>query len=189
MTQHVSDIMTSAPVTVEPQTSVTAVARLMRDQDLGAVLVTDGDELRGLVTDRDLVVRALAEGGDPEQTTVVSACSEDLVTVGPEDDLDHAITLMREHAVRRIPVVEEATPSASSPSATPPWNATRSRPSATSAWPAPTPERGKGVRPRRQAAGRRLTDERVCGARALTVGRVRLAVQAPGTRRSSMEGR
>lgn len=72
MTQHVSDIMTSAPVTVEPQTSVTAVARLMRDQDLGAVLVTDGDELRGLVTDRDLVVRALAEGGDPEQTTVVA---------------------------------------------------------------------------------------------------------------------
>lgn len=58
MTQHVSDIMTSAPVTVEPQTSVTAVARIMRDQDLGAVLVTDGDELRGLVTDRDLVVRS-----------------------------------------------------------------------------------------------------------------------------------
>lgn len=58
MTQHVSDIMTSAPATVEPQTSVTAVAKIMRDQDLGAVLVTDGDELRGLVTDRDLVVRS-----------------------------------------------------------------------------------------------------------------------------------
>ncbi|CAM5704071.1 Oxidoreductase OS=Streptomyces griseorubiginosus OX=67304 GN=AQJ54_21830 PE=4 SV=1 [Streptomyces griseorubiginosus] len=68
MTQHVSDIMTSAPVTVEPQTSVTAVARIMRDQDLGAVLVTDGDELRGLVTDRDLVVRSLADGGDPNRS-------------------------------------------------------------------------------------------------------------------------
>lgn len=110
MTQHVSDIMTSAPVTVEPQTSVTAVARIMRDQDLGAVLVTDGGELRGLVTDRDLVVRALAEGGDPERTTVIGACSDDLVTVGPEDDLDHALTLMREHAVRRIPVVEGGHP-------------------------------------------------------------------------------
>jgi CBS domain-containing protein len=110
MSQHVSDIMTSAPVTVEPQASVTAVAQIMRDQDLGAVLVTDGDELRGLVTDRDLVVRALAEGGDPEQTTVVHACSDDLVTVTPEDDVDHAIELMREHAVRRIPVVESGHP-------------------------------------------------------------------------------
>lgn len=110
MTQHVSDIMTSAPVTVEPQTSVTAVAQIMRDQDLGAVLVTDGEELRGLVTDRDLVVRSLAEGGDPEQITVVGACSDDLVTVTPEDDLDHAIELMREHSVRRIPVVDHGHP-------------------------------------------------------------------------------
>ena len=110
MTQHVSDIMTSAPVIVEPQTSVTAVARIMRDQDLGAVLVTDGDELRGLVTDRDLVVRALAEGGDPEQTTVAGACSDDLVTVRPDDELDRAIRLMREHAVRRVPVVDEGHP-------------------------------------------------------------------------------
>jgi CBS domain-containing protein len=110
MTQHVSDIMTSAPVTVEPQTSVTTVARLMRDQDLGAVIVTDGDELRGLVTDRDLVVRSLAEGGDPEQTTVAEACSDDLVTLTPEDEVDRAIELMREHAVRRIPVVEGGRP-------------------------------------------------------------------------------
>ncbi|WP_405608640.1 CBS domain-containing protein [Streptomyces sp. NBC_00076] len=110
MTQHVSDIMTSAPVTVEPQTSVTAVARIMRDRDIGAVLVSDGDTLRGLVTDRDLVVRALAEGGDPEQTTVAGACSDDLVTVSPQDDLDHAIEVMREHAVRRVPVVESGHP-------------------------------------------------------------------------------
>ncbi|MDQ1050587.1 CBS domain-containing protein [Streptomyces sp. V4I2] len=110
MTQHVSDIMTSAPVTVEPRTSVTAVARIMRDQDLGAVIVTDGDELRGLVTDRDLVVRSLAEGGDPEQTTVAGACSDDLVTLTPEDDVAHAVELMREHAVRRLPVVEGGRP-------------------------------------------------------------------------------
>ncbi|MFE9441853.1 CBS domain-containing protein [Streptomyces sp. NPDC006602] len=110
MTQHVSDIMTSAPVTVEPQTSVTAVARIMRDQDLGAVIVTDGDELRGLVTDRDLVVRSLAEGGDPEQTTVAQACSDDLVTLTPEDDVIRAVELMREHAVRRLPVVEGGRP-------------------------------------------------------------------------------
>jgi CBS domain-containing protein len=110
MAQHVRDIMTGSPVTVEPQTSVTAVARLMRDQNIGAVLVTEDDRLRGLVSDRDLVVRALAEGGDPEQTTVAKACSEDLVTVGPDEDLDHAVELMREHSIRRIPVVDDGHP-------------------------------------------------------------------------------
>ncbi|MFK0115533.1 CBS domain-containing protein [Streptomyces sp. NPDC090994] len=110
MTQYVRDIMTGDPVTVEPQTSVTAVARIMRDQDLGAVLVTDGDDLRGLVTDRDLVIRALAEGGDPERTTVAGACSDDLVTVRPDEELDHAVQVMREHAVRRVPVVDQGHP-------------------------------------------------------------------------------
>ncbi|MFE1028964.1 CBS domain-containing protein [Streptomyces sp. NPDC058818] len=110
MTQYVRDIMTGDPVTVEPQTSVTAVARIMRDQDLGAVLVTDGDELRGLVTDRDLVVRCVAEGGDPEQTTVAGACSDDVVTVRSDDELNHAVELMREHAVRRVPVVDDGRP-------------------------------------------------------------------------------
>ncbi|MGI5135187.1 CBS domain-containing protein [Streptomyces sp. CA-106110] len=106
MTQHVHDIMTTAPVTVEPQASVANVARLMRDQHIGAVLVTEKDHLRGLVSDRDLVVRALAQGVDPEQTTVANACSDDLVTIGPDDDLDRAVGMMREHSVRRIPVVE-----------------------------------------------------------------------------------
>ncbi|MFD7131175.1 CBS domain-containing protein [Streptomyces sp. NPDC059894] len=110
MTQHVRDIMTAEPVTVEPQASVSSVARIMRDENIGVVLVTDDDELRGLVSDRDLVVRALAEGGDLEQMTVVTACSEDLVTVSPDEDLDHAVELMREHAVRRVPVVEDGRP-------------------------------------------------------------------------------
>ncbi|MDR6978455.1 CBS domain-containing protein [Streptomyces sp. 3330] len=107
MTQHVSDVMTSALVTVGPHTSVTAVAQMMRDENIGAVLVTDDEHLRGLVSDRDLVVRALAEGGDPSDMTVADACSEDLVTVGPDDDLTVAVEVMREHAVRRVPVVDE----------------------------------------------------------------------------------
>ncbi|MBQ0889287.1 CBS domain-containing protein [Streptomyces sp. RM72] len=110
MTQYVRDVMTGDPVTVEPLTSVTAVARLMRDRDLGAVLVTEGDRLRGLVTDRDLVVRAVAGGGDPEQTTVAGACSDDVVTVRSDEELDHAVRLMREHAVRRLPVVDDGRP-------------------------------------------------------------------------------
>ncbi|MGV4890037.1 CBS domain-containing protein [Streptomyces viridosporus] len=110
MTQHVRDIMTGAPVSVGPHTSVAEVARIMRDRDLGAVLVTDGDRLRGLVTDRDLVVRSVSRGGDPEETTVAGACSEDLVTVRPDDDLDRVARLMREHAVRRVPVVDGGHP-------------------------------------------------------------------------------
>ncbi|WP_251091467.1 CBS domain-containing protein [Streptomyces sp. Caat 7-52] len=110
MTQHVRDIMTSRLVTVEPQASVTAVAQKMRDEDIGIVLVIEGDDLRGLVSDRDLVVRALAEGGDPNEKTVTSACSDDLVTITPDEDLDHAVELMREHSVRRLPVVEEGHP-------------------------------------------------------------------------------
>ncbi|MFB8247127.1 CBS domain-containing protein [Streptomyces sp. NPDC055952] len=110
MAQHVRDIMTSDPVTVEPQTSVAEVARIMRDEDLGVVLVTDGDDLKGLVTDRDLVVRSICRGGDPEQTTVAGACSDDLVTVTADDDLGHAAELMREHSVRRVPVVDQGHP-------------------------------------------------------------------------------
>ncbi|HZF91706.1 CBS domain-containing protein [Streptomyces sp.] len=110
MTQHVRDIMTADPVTVEPQTSVAQVARIMRDEDIGAVLVTEGDTLRGLVTDRDLVIRSISEGGDPEQTTVAGVCSEDLFTLEPDEELDHAVQLMREHAVRRVPVVDHGHP-------------------------------------------------------------------------------
>ena len=106
MAQHVRDIMTSDLVTVEPQASVAAVARLMRDEDVGAVLVTEEGHLRCLVSDRDLVVRAFAEGVDPDRTTVMQAASTDLVTVTPDDRLDRAVRLMREHAVRRLPVVD-----------------------------------------------------------------------------------
>lgn len=107
MTQHVSDVMTSAPAAVGPQASVTAVARRMRDENIGTVLVTEGERLRGLVSDRDLVVRAIADGGDPNETTVAELCSDDLVTVGPDDDLADVVRAMREHAIRRVPVVDD----------------------------------------------------------------------------------
>ncbi|MFE5889659.1 CBS domain-containing protein [Streptomyces sp. NPDC002285] len=106
MTRHVRDVMTTHPMTVEPQASVQSVAQMMRDEDIGAVLVTESGRLRGLVSDRDLVVRAMAEGRDPDRTTVAQACSEDLVTVGPDDDLILAVQVMREHSVRRVPVVD-----------------------------------------------------------------------------------
>jgi CBS domain-containing protein len=106
MAQQVREIMTSAPVSVGTLTAVSEVAHRMRDGDIGAVLVTEDDRLRGLVTDRDLVVRVLAEGKDPGDTTAQDACSPELVTVKPDDEVGRAVRLMREHALRRLPVVE-----------------------------------------------------------------------------------
>ncbi|MGC9540538.1 CBS domain-containing protein [Streptomyces sp. UG1] len=108
MTQHVRDVMTTDLVTVAPQTSVEVVAQMMRDEDIGAVPVTEGDRLRGLVSDRDLVVRSVAAKRDPGRATVADACSDDLITVGPDDDLGLAVDVMREHPVRRVPVVDQA---------------------------------------------------------------------------------
>ncbi|MFI8848785.1 CBS domain-containing protein [Streptomyces sp. NPDC053499] len=107
MTQRVRDIMTAAPVAVGTLTGVGEVAQRMRDEDIGAVLVTERDELRGLVTDRDLTVRVLAEGRDPLHTTVREVCSPRLVTVSPDDGAADAVVLMRRHSLRRLPVVEE----------------------------------------------------------------------------------
>ncbi|MFD5574864.1 CBS domain-containing protein [Streptomyces cadmiisoli] len=109
MAQQVREIMTPAPVAVESLTPLSEVAHRMRDEDLGAVLVIEHDELCGLVTDRDIVVRVLAEDKDPADTTAQSVCSPDLVTVTPDEDVGRAVQLMREHALRRLPVVEGKT--------------------------------------------------------------------------------
>ncbi|HSA49254.1 MAG TPA: CBS domain-containing protein [Yinghuangia sp.] len=110
MTQTVRELMTTEPVTVELRTSATEAARRMRDLGIGDVLVTDDGELRGVLTDRDLVVRGLAEGKDPDKTTVHALCSDEVVTVAPDDAVDHAIYLMSTKALRRLPVVEEGRP-------------------------------------------------------------------------------
>ncbi|MDO0929269.1 CBS domain-containing protein [Streptomyces sp. TG1A-8] len=107
MAPEVRDIMTRNPVAVAPQTPVPEVAARMRDEDIGAVLVCSGGRLRGLVTDRDLAVRILADGGDVSARTVAEACSSELITVAPDDDVDRAVQLMRAKALRRLPVVDD----------------------------------------------------------------------------------
>ncbi|MCV2457778.1 CBS domain-containing protein [Streptomyces sp. ICN988] len=106
MVQQVRDIMTGTPVTVGPQTPVEAVARQMREDDIGAVLVSEGDQLQGLVTDRDIVVRLLADTADLTGKTVRDACSSEMMTVSPDDEVGQAVRLMQEGAVRRLPVVD-----------------------------------------------------------------------------------
>jgi len=78
----------------------------MAREDVGPIPVVDGERLVGLVTDRDLVVRVLAQGRDPQVTTVGEVASTDLVTLSPEQDLDEALQLLARHQVRRLPVVE-----------------------------------------------------------------------------------
>ncbi|MFG2308665.1 CBS domain-containing protein [Streptomyces sp. NPDC048566] len=106
----VRDVMTGPPRSVSPLTPVAEVARLMRDEGIGAVLVVEHGRLRGVVTDRDLVVRVMCGGGDIDRVTAAQACSDVLVTVSPDDDLDRAVALMRQRAVRRIPVVDDGLP-------------------------------------------------------------------------------
>ena len=110
MAQRIREIMTTNPVAVGPLTSLTEAARRMRDAEIGDVLVVDDGRLRGLVTDRDLLVRAMADGKDPGQTTVHEGCSDDFVRVGPDDDVARAVDLMRDHALRRLPVTEDERP-------------------------------------------------------------------------------
>ncbi|MCT9009008.1 CBS domain-containing protein [Streptomyces sp. NPDC054766] len=110
MVEAVRDVMTGPPRSVLPRTPVTDVARYMRDEGIGAVLVTEGGRLRGVVTDRDLVVRVMCRGGNIDHVTAAQACSDVLVTVSPDDDIDRAVTLMRQRAVRRIPVVDDGRP-------------------------------------------------------------------------------
>ncbi|MFA3872993.1 CBS domain-containing protein (plasmid) [Streptomyces sp. G6] len=110
MAQQVREVMTADPVTVEPGTPVQQVAARMRNESIGAVLVTDSGQLRGLVTDRDLTVRILADGGDVSGRTVGEACSSEVVAVAPDDDVDRAVQLMRSKALRRLPVVDNGRP-------------------------------------------------------------------------------
>jgi CBS domain-containing protein len=106
MAQHIDEIMTADPITVTPQTPIAEVARLMRDEDFGEVLVSEEDHLRGVVTDRDLVVRAMAEARDPDSTSAQDVCSADMVTCSLDAEVDEAVRLMREHSVRRLPIMD-----------------------------------------------------------------------------------
>jgi CBS domain-containing protein len=110
MASKIRDIMTPAPVCMAPAESVSAAAKAMKEHGIGTILVLDDGRLRGLVTDRDIAVRVLAENRDPASTRVGDIGSTDLVTLSPDDDVDQAVRLVRERAVRRIPVVENGRP-------------------------------------------------------------------------------
>jgi CBS domain-containing protein len=104
--QTVRDVMTANPTTLSMSASVLDAARAMRDADIGDVIVVDNGQVCGIVTDRDLVVRTIAQGREPSKTKLGDICSRDLTTVSPSDSVDEAVQLMRQKAIRRLPVVE-----------------------------------------------------------------------------------
>ena len=110
MAQLVRDVMSQNVVTLPRSAALVDAARRMREADIGDVIVMNDDSMCGVVTDRDIVVRAIADGKDPGTTALEEVCSHEVVTVAPDDSIDRAAELMRERAVRRLPVTEDARP-------------------------------------------------------------------------------
>ena len=106
MGTSIRDVMTSEVRACEPSTTVVEAAKAMAKEDIGPVPVVEDGRLIGILTDRDIVVRVVAEGRDPASTKIEEVATRDLVTVSPDDDVNTALSRMAESQVRRIPIVE-----------------------------------------------------------------------------------
>ena len=106
MTQ-VRELMTPDPEHLSADDTLVTAAQRMRDADVGSLpICDDGGQVTGIVTDRDIVVKCIADGGDPSTATVGSIASEMVYTVGPDDQIENALSVMEDHQVRRLPIVE-----------------------------------------------------------------------------------
>lgn len=111
MVQRIKEVMTAEPTTLPAAATVEEAARAMRDHDIGDVIVLQDDQaVCGIVTDRDLVVRALAESEDPRTIKLADICSRDITSLSPESSVGEAVKLMRDKAIRRLPVLENGRP-------------------------------------------------------------------------------
>ena len=108
MADKIRDLMTPDPATCEPDDSVLDAAKAMKKGDFGAVVVCENDQVRGILTDRDIVVRAISEGKDPSSTKIGEVYTTDPNTLSPGDSVDDAVSAMRDADVRRLPVVEDS---------------------------------------------------------------------------------
>ena len=105
-----SEVMTDNPVCCLPNDSVSQVARVMRREHIGAVPVVSSDRTReiiGIITDRDLAIKVVAEGRDPNRTTVSDVMTHTIVVCREDDDLSSALAAMEEYQIRRIPVIDQ----------------------------------------------------------------------------------
>lgn len=110
MADFVREVMTPGVVAVRPDASLVEAAQVMRAQDIGDVLVATDGRLVGVLTDRDITLRAIADGADPLTVSAQAVCTPNPVVIGPDDAVSAAVELMRDHAVRRLPVLEDGHP-------------------------------------------------------------------------------
>jgi signal-transduction protein with cAMP-binding, CBS, and nucleotidyltransferase domain len=108
--KNIGEIMRRKPVILQHDASVLDAAASMRDTGIGYALVMKGSCLSGLITEKDLVVRIMAEGKDPKSTRLEAVCSPVVAKLSPEHTVENAVALMRKKSLYRIPVVEEGTP-------------------------------------------------------------------------------
>ena len=110
MAQTVEQIMTTNPRTVNVDDTVRDAAVVMRDSDIGDVIVVEDGQVTGILTDRDIVVRAVAEGRDAESTSVADICTSGIQAIEPDASIDDALRMMRDADIRRLPVVKNGRP-------------------------------------------------------------------------------
>ena len=106
MPRTVEEIMTRDPQTVSADDPVVDAARIMRDRDIGDVIVLQNGDVGGIVTDRDIAIRGVADGRDPQSTSVSEVCTTGIEAIEPSASVDDALRKMREADIRRLPVVE-----------------------------------------------------------------------------------
>jgi CBS domain-containing protein len=104
--QRIADVMTRNVITCSGSDTVEQAAQAMRDNDVGDVVVTSNGRLTGILTDRDVVIRAVADGADPTRTTIGEIVTDDVITASPDESVGELATRMADASVRRIPVVE-----------------------------------------------------------------------------------
>ena len=107
MTESIREVMTTDPQTVDASDTLVDAAEAMKDRDVGALIVTEQGTVTGIITDRDMVVRGIAEGADPTTAHVGAIATQELTALSPGDSVEDAIGVMRDQDVRRLPVVED----------------------------------------------------------------------------------
>jgi CBS domain-containing protein len=110
MAQSIREVMTEDVVVMPTSATLAEAGREMRERDIGNVIVIEDDTVAGILTDRDIVIRAVADGRSPGETTVGEIATRDPETLRPEDTVEDAIRIMRDKAVRRLPIVEDGRP-------------------------------------------------------------------------------
>lgn len=111
MAQTIQEVMTHDPVSLLASAPVTEAAQAMRDSAIGDVIVLDdGNQICGIVTDRDIAVKVVADNKDASSTKLGEICTRDVTTLTPESSVGEAVKIMSERAIRRIPIVDGARP-------------------------------------------------------------------------------